>query len=133
VSSDTQPTRRRKPGQEAAQFKTDDDTGKMIIDDEAGSDSSTVGAHKNAEMVTGTAYRENITSVDGFARGSNGRVKFHRDTKKRRRENEDAEDVEMAEEQQVKGKKNKMRTDVKLGHEFKAKVNCSQSLQVWDD
>jgi ribosomal RNA-processing protein 12 len=88
----------------------------MVFD---GSDSdSDVGATAQTD-VTGTAYRESFTSVDGFTRGPGGRIKFNKDTKKRRRENEvDDEDVEMAEAEPT----NKKRSEVKLGHEFKAKV-----------
>lgn len=71
--------------------------------------------------VAGTAYREALTSVDGFTRGPGGRIKFNKDTKKRRRESgvED-EDVEMAETEPARstGK----RSEAKLGHEFRAKV-----------
>ncbi|KAJ7683246.1 armadillo-type protein [Mycena rosella] len=113
--------RRRKPGQDAARFKTDDDTGKMIIDEE-GDDARQADAGVD---VAGTAYRENITSVDGFTRGANGRVKFNKDTKKRRRDNEEADgDVEMGDGEAGPGKfkKAKRRIDTpKFGHEFKAK------------
>ncbi|EIW63581.1 NUC173-domain-containing protein [Trametes versicolor FP-101664 SS1] len=109
--------KRRKPGQDAARFK-DDDAGKMVIDD--GSDEE---AAAGADVVAGDAYRESLTSVDGFTRGPNGKVKFNKDTKKRRREADEAEDVEMADAEagQKAGKKSKKRTDPKFGHEFKAK------------
>lgn len=118
--SDAQTSRRRKPGQDAAHFKMDEDTGKMIIDEP---DAETAGADAASTDVAGTAYRESMTSVDGFTRGPSGRVKFNKDTKKRRRENEEAdvEDVEMADGEGT-NKKNKRRTEVKLGQEFKAKV-----------
>lgn len=92
----------------------------MIIDSDSDSDAN---AKDVGGDVAGSAYRESITSVDGFTRGPNGRVKFNKDTKKRRREHE-AEDVEMADGEAVsgKGRKNKRKSDVKLGHEFKAKV-----------
>ncbi len=71
--------------------------------------------------VAGVAYREALTSADGFTRGPGGRLKFNKDTKKRRRENaiEDA-DVEM--DEAGAGKPGKKRSEVKIGHEFKAKV-----------
>lgn len=123
---DSQSNRRRKPGQDAARFKTDEDTGKMMIDSGSESDAETSNANakRAANDVAGTAYRESITSADGFTRGPNGRVKFNKDTKKRRRENDDIEDVEMADGEagSGKGKKNKRKSDIKLGHEFKAKV-----------
>jgi ribosomal RNA-processing protein 12 len=77
--------------------------------------------------VAGTAYREALTSTDGFTRGPRGRIKFNKDTKKRRRENAvEDEDVEMAETEPTRtaGKK---RSEVKLGHEFKAKVSIEMS------
>ncbi|KIJ68150.1 hypothetical protein HYDPIDRAFT_83324 [Hydnomerulius pinastri MD-312] len=115
--------RRRKPGQDATRFKTDADSGKIVIPGEESDSDIEVSARKAAKDVAGSAYRESITSVDGFTRGPNGRIKFNKDTKKRRRENQDDEgDVEMADaETAVDTKKNKRRSDVKLGHEFKAK------------
>lgn len=101
----------------------------MMID--SGSESDTEAKAKRASTdVAGTAYRESITSVDGFTRGANGRVKFNKDTKKRRRENDEAEeDVEMADGD--KGKKSKRKSsEVKLGHEFKAKVNSILSFRT---
>ncbi|KAL0956351.1 hypothetical protein HGRIS_002501 [Hohenbuehelia grisea] len=113
--------RRRKPGQDTARFKTNE-SGKMVID---GEDSDEAAGEIAGDNVAGDAYRESITSVDGFTRGPNGRVKFHKDTKKRRREEADADmDVDMADETpSARGgaPKNKRRTEPKLGHEFKAK------------
>ncbi|EPQ57690.1 hypothetical protein GLOTRDRAFT_37808 [Gloeophyllum trabeum ATCC 11539] len=112
--------RRRKPGKDADRFKTNDDTGKMVIDEESDSDAAPA-----AEDVVGTAYRESMTSADGFTRGPNGRMKANKDTKKRRRENAEADqDVEMedvaAAPEGKKGSKQR-KTEAKLGHEFKAK------------
>jgi ribosomal RNA-processing protein 12 len=99
----------------------------MIIDEDSDSDGNAQNAA--ATDAAGTAYRESITSVDGFTRGPNGRVKFNKDTKKRRRENEDMEgDVEMADGDVGKGRKGKRHPDVKLGHEFKAKACLLSSL-----
>lgn len=102
----------------------------MIIDDNSDSDADADGAAgARGEDVEGTAYREAMTSVDGFTRGPNGRIKFNKDTKKRRRENkEDGDgDVEMVDVDAAgKGGKErpaKKRTDEKLGKEFKAKVH----------
>lgn len=109
--------KRRKPGQDAARFKTDEDTGKMVIDKD---DSDADGG----EAVADDAYRESITSADGFKRGQNGRIKFNKDTKKRRRENEADEDVEMADADAISpGKKSKRKIEQKLGHEFRAKAS----------
>lgn len=116
--------RRRKPGQDASHFKTDEDTGKMIIDEEDGSDDRHMASSAD---VAGTAYRESMTSVDGFTRGPNGRVKFHKDTKKRRREDLETEDIEMADTEiaTATSKRNKRKAEAKLGHEFKAKVSSN--------
>lgn len=117
--SDATAQRRRKPGQEASRFKSDLESGKMIIDE--GSDDNAGNAAK--EDVEGGAYRESLTSADGFTRGPGGRIKFNKDTKKRRRADEEIEDVEMADvERTVPEKKTKKKTDPKFGHEFKAKV-----------
>lgn len=74
--------------------------------------------------VAGTAYRETLTSADGFSRGPNGRIKFNKDTKKRRRE-EDAMDVDvdLDDASPGKSKRTKKKEDPKFGHEFKAKVS----------
>lgn len=81
--------------------------------------------------MAGAAYREQMTSVDGFTRTPNGQVKFHKNTKKRRAEEAAAEegmDVDMVDGnisgssvRQKKAKKEKMA----LGQEFKAKVRSS--------
>ncbi|KAF8973157.1 NUC173-domain-containing protein [Flammula alnicola] len=115
--------RRRQPGQDASHFKTDEETGKMIID--ADSDAEEAAAQNPALDVAGSAYRESITSVDGFTRGPNGKIKFNKDTKKRRREEDAIQDVEMADAEELtstKAKKSKKRDEPKFGHEFKAKV-----------
>ncbi|KAI0630149.1 NUC173-domain-containing protein [Trametes polyzona] len=114
--------KRKKPGQDAARFKTEEDTGKMIIDDDS-DEGDGAGGGAEGDKVAGDAYRESLTSVDGFTRGPNGKVKFNKDTKKRRREAEAEEDVEMAngEAGQKPGKKSKKKAEPKFGQEFKAK------------
>ena len=96
--------KRKKPGQDATRFKTDEETGKMVLDE---------GENDDVNMdddLAGKAYRESLTSVDGFTRGPNGRVKFNKDTKKRRRDDDDAEDIEMG-DAQTRGKKEKKRSE----------------------
>lgn len=92
----------------------------MVID-ESDSDAEAGAGEQDVE---GDAYRESLTSVDGFTRGPNGRVKFNKDTKKRRRENEEADmDVDMADaDAQKANKKSKRKAEPKFGQEFKAKV-----------
>lgn len=121
--------RRRKPGQEASHFKTDDDTGKMVIEGEDGV------AQMAVDDVAGAAYKESLTSVDGFTRGANGRVKFNKDTKKRRRANEgngDDEDVEMrdAVSSGLSRSNKKPKKEEKIGQEFKAKVSLTKRALI---
>lgn len=115
----------RNPGQEAARFKTDNETGRMIIDD---GDGPNDGKMEVEEDVVGTAYRDSIRSVDGFSRGPSGRVKFNKDTKKRRREELEGEieDIEMGGVTIDTGRKSKKHSPEKLGKEFRSKVCASQ-------
>ena len=85
---------------------------------------------KVEEDVVGTAYRDSIRSADGFSRGPGGRVKFNKDTKKRRREEleGDTEDVEMGDVAATAGRKNKKHSPEKLGKEFRSKVRSPESL-----
>lgn len=111
----------RKPGQEAARFKADAETGKMIIEDGDGAGDETMEVE---EDVVGTAYRDSIRSIDGFSRGPNGRVKFNKDTKKRRREEleGETEDIEMGDVTGNTGRKNKKNSPEKVGKEFRSRV-----------
>lgn len=99
----------------------------MVVDWDASSDSDSLPRRAVAEDVEGTAYREVITSADGFTRGAGGRVKFNKDTKKRRRENAEMDDVEMGDETTGKAvgttPPKKRKAEQRLGHEFKAKVS----------
>ena len=113
--------KKRKSGKDAAQFKTDEETGKMVIDEGADEEEEAAG-----DNVEGAAYKESLTSVDGFTRGPNGRVKFNKDTKKRRREEAADEDVEMADPDAAPATNKKPRSkkqEKPVGHEFKAKVS----------
>src|SRR6202043_1242704 len=94
----------------------------MIIDGESDGDDEKTPAEKVPE---GNAYLESMVSVEGFTRGPHGRVKFNKDTKKRRREQENLDgDVEMENiESSAKSKQIKPRKGLKPGHEFKAKVS----------
>lgn len=143
--ANTAQARRRQPGKEASKFRVDEDTGKMIIhesdseDDEARlklkhtSKKSAVDGQKVSieDALAGGAYKDTLISVDGFTRNPNGTIKFHKDTKKRRREEMEMgdEDVEMADAEHTgnkgsigDGKADKRpKKPLKLGHEFKAK------------
>jgi len=107
-------SKRLKSRRDPSHVKTDE-SGKMIFD-ESDSDANDGAAE---EDVAGAAYREALTSADGFTRGPGGHIKFNKDTKKRRRENAVDEDVEMGEAESAKpGKK---QSAGKIGQEFRAK------------
>jgi ribosomal RNA-processing protein 12 len=62
----------------------------------------------------------------GLRRGLNGKIKFHTDTKKRRREEMSEDDVEMADTAVEEwASKSKKWNEVKVGQEFKAKVRSA--------
>lgn len=89
----------------------------MVIGESSDDDAPDEGTND----LSGTAYRESITSVDGFTRGPNGRVKFNKDTKKRRRDNDDLDMMDVDEGDKAQNKQ-KRKASAKLGQEFKAKV-----------
>jgi ribosomal RNA-processing protein 12 len=121
ASTDAKGNKRLKNRRDPGHVKTDE-AGKMIFD-ESDSDTNDGAAE---EDVAGTAYREALTSADGFTRGPGGHIKFNKDTKKRRRENAaEDEDVEMGEVESAKpGKK---QSGGKIGQEFRAKVRMKSS------
>ena len=97
----------------------------MIIDGDNSDEEVPQKSKLTPEYMDGNLYKESLTSVLGFTRGPNGKVKFHKDTKKRRREEMSEDDVEMADPAVEEGmSKLKKRNESNVGHEFKAKV-CS--------
>lgn len=119
------PRRHRKPGQDASKFKTDEDTGKMIIGD-SDSDEGETNKPSVEDRLAGAAYKDTLVSVDGFTRNPNGTIKFHKDTKKRRKEEMEMGDMEVDDlEPRSKGgvgpERTKKRKDIRVGQEFKAK------------
>ena len=97
----------------------------MIIDGN-NSDEDVSQSKAKSEYSDGNLYKESLTSVNGFTRGPNGKIKFHKDTKKRRREEMSEDDAEMAETAVDKGMSNsKKRNRAKVGQEFKAKVRSA--------
>lgn len=97
----------------------------MVIDDGDQANDETMGTK---EDVIGTAYRDSIHSVDGFSRGPGGRVRFNKDTKKRRREELEGEieDVEMGDVTINANRKSKKLSPEKLGKEFRSKVRITE-------
>lgn len=122
--TDAKGSKRLKGRRDSSHIKTDE-SGKMIID-ESDSDTNDGAAE---EDVAGAAYREALTSADGFTRGPSGHIKFNKDTKKRRRENAvEDEDVEMGEAESAKpGKK---QSGGRIGQEFRAKVRMKPSSSL---
>ena len=114
-------SRKRKPGQDAAHFKTDK-SGKLIVPAENEADGKDVDMTPGANP-DGAAYISTLTSVDGMQRMPDGSVKFNKNTKRGRELEMEMEGLEVEES---KGKGKKQRREVgKLGQEFKAKVSFS--------
>lgn len=130
-------TNKRKPGQEATHFKTDEDTGRIIIEEEDEDKTSPMVDQgvESLDKIAGSAYMEQMMSVDGFTRTATGAVKFHKDTKKRRAMDfEQDGDVEM-EDVNIGAKdarRTKRREVSRLGQEFKAKVRLNNSATSLD-
>ncbi|KAG8892538.1 hypothetical protein FRC01_014109 [Tulasnella sp. 417] len=113
--------KRRKPGQDAAHFKTDSGSGKMIVEDENAQNKPAEEVDEDAgDDVAGEAYMDQMVSVDGFTRTATGAVKFHKNTKKRRAMDTDDGDDDIPNTDDKERKPRKSRV-VKLGREFKAK------------
>jgi len=106
----------------------------MIIAD-SDSDNDAVTNKKTSmpstdEQLVGAAYKDTLVSVDGFTRNPSGAIKFHKDTKKRRKEEmEEMGDMEIDDPQEghhskggVGPERTKKRKEVRIGQEFKAKV-----------
>ncbi|KAJ1300373.1 hypothetical protein OPQ81_005192 [Rhizoctonia solani] len=123
TTSNAMSARRRQPGHDAAKFKTDTSTGRMIFEESSDEDHQEAGE----DHIAGAAYREMLTSADGQTRDASGKVRFAKDTKKRRAaEREADDDVEMADATETgltkeSPKKKNKRNVVKVGAEFKAK------------
>lgn len=110
--SDPKADRKRKPGQDAAHFKTDK-SGKMVIE-ESGSEAEEDDRDRAGE---GNAYMSAMVGADGATRGARG-LKFNKNTK-RARADEDAMDLD--ELIGDKKKKKKAAPIKKLGEEFRSK------------
>ncbi|KAG9102762.1 hypothetical protein FRC07_010164 [Ceratobasidium sp. 392] len=123
LTTSAQQAKRRQPGRDAAKFKTESSTGKFIVEESSDEDEGEDGG----EDIAGAAYQEMLTSTDGQTRDASGRVRFGKDTKKRRAAEREAEDgdAEMADgtaaSKDGARKKKKKQVVVKVGAEFKAK------------
>ncbi|KAF5325080.1 hypothetical protein D9619_009645 [Psilocybe cf. subviscida] len=91
-------------------------TGKMIIDDRDSDDE----AAKNAAQPSRHPFREDLTSVDGFTRGANGKTKLNEDSKKRRREENATMDTGMSDVEPMTTKA-KEKDESEFRHGFKSK------------
>lgn len=105
--------RKRKPGQDAAHFKTDK-SGKMVIEDD-GSDSDGP-ADDGADE--GNAYLQSMRGIEGAARTNRG-LKFNKNTKRAREEEREAELMDVDEDKGTNKKKKK--AIGRLGEEFRSR------------
>jgi ribosomal RNA-processing protein 12 len=112
----------------------------VIADSESDSDAGVIEAKKKSSLndaLAGAAYKETLLSVDGFTRNPNGRIKFHKDTKKQRQEEMDM-DVDMDPDDATGRKRSgagpqrtPKRKPARLGQEFKAKVSILWSTSEY--
>ncbi|KAK4688051.1 ribosomal RNA-processing protein 12, partial [Tremellales sp. Uapishka_1] len=112
-------SRKRKPGQEAAHFKTDK-SGKMIV--EESDDEETSKPSADARAGAGNAYLTSMNSTDGAVRDARGTLKFNKNTKRGREAEKESEMMDLDELIGDKPKDKKKRKEVvKLGEEFRGK------------
>jgi ribosomal RNA-processing protein 12 len=118
-------SRKRKPGQDAAHFKTDK-SGRMIIaDEDAGNDDQDhpMGSSADAAAGAGNAYLTSMQGADGAVRTAGG-LKFNKNTKRSRdadREDADAMDLdELIGDKKDKKKKKAAAPIKRLGDEFRS-------------
>ncbi|CAO1624819.1 unnamed protein product [Parajaminaea phylloscopi] len=129
--------KRRQPGQEAGQFKLDEQTGRMVIDDPDATPSTgaaTSAANHNSSDFSGAgAYLERETGIDGHTHsGRGGAVRFNKNNKRTRAAEAELEQMEVeAENAQADGgagKRPKVQQQQRrrpekeaIGKEFRAK------------
>ncbi|CAO1622014.1 unnamed protein product [Sympodiomycopsis kandeliae] len=127
--------RKRRPGQDAGRFKLDEATGRMVIgDNEDGAVASNEGqgspAGGNDDFGTEGAYVERQQGLDGHTNtGRGGAVRFNKNNKRTRQQDQEMELAEIAREEAVaaaSGSKNAPRKGQKpererIGREFRAK------------
>lgn len=117
-------SRKRKPGQDAAHFKTDK-TGRLIIEEDGEGDEDMGGQSADAAAGAGTAYLSAMQGVDGAVRGQGGALKFNKNTKRAReadRAEEEAMDLDELMGESKKKKKKAASAPIKrLGDEFRSK------------
>lgn len=115
--------KRRLPGQDAGKFKTDQDTGRMIIE-ESEDEEAPAAAPSTEDRLAGSAYQVARTAVDGMVRDARGNVKFNKNTK-RGRALEQENDVDMLEgimdDDSSRKKPKSGKKAEKLGSEYRSK------------
>ena len=126
-------SKRRKPGQDAAHFKTDK-TGKIVIHESDNEDDMNV----NVGNGVGTAFVAAQSGADGASRDVKGNLRFNKNTKRVRAQEEamgmDLDEVMGDKDKSTGGefrKKKKSSVVGRLGEEFKAKVG--RPRRVIDD
>lgn len=115
----TAASRKRKPGQDAAHFKTDR-SGKLVIEESGDEDDEMDG--KRGAAGEGAAYMAAMRNVDGATRDARGGLKFNKNTKRAREaEREDEAMMDLDELIGDKRPKKAKKKVVKLGEEFRSK------------
>ena len=130
----------RKPGQDAAKFKTDS-SGKLVIPADDSDDERTKSRSRKADEPApgadgeGTAFLAAQRGVDGVSRDARGNLRFNKNTKRTRAEDDEMMDLDepsagfSAKGSAVGGagnvgqKQKKRKETKKLGEEFRAKVS----------
>lgn len=118
-------SRRRKPGQEASRFKTDADTGKMMIDDGkmAADEPTASGGPATDEQLAGMAYHEQLVSTEGQIRDAKGRVIFNKNTKRGRAREAEGGVMDVDEPGRPQKAKKQRQQKEAIGGEYRNKVS----------
>ena len=94
----------------------------MIIGDNNSDEFVSQNSYLSRRLSLNTPMRalyEGLRYVNGFTRGPNGKVKFHKDTEKRRREEMSEDGVDKADTAlEERASKSKKRNEVKVGQQF---------------
>lgn len=109
-------SRKRKPGQDAAHFKTDR-SGKLVIEESGDEDEPM----QRGDAGEGTAYMAAMHGVDGATRDARGGLKFNKNTKRAREAEREEESMMDLDELIGDRKPKKKKKAVKLGEEFRSK------------
>ncbi|KAL1408080.1 pre-rRNA processing protein [Vanrija albida] len=114
--------RKRKPGQDAAHFKTDK-SGKMVIEESGDEDDGDDSMAADRAAGAGNAFLSAMQGTDGATRDARGNLKFNKNTKRSRDEDREDEAMDLDEligDRPKKAPKKKQQVQ-KLGEEFRSR------------